>query len=138
MIFRRSRKVVPVIDMAPLLDVVFLLLVFFMLTSSFTPPSLSLALPKARAAEVAPPAAVVVSLDREGVISIGGEDVEAGDFAARLHAALAEASSDVVHFRGDEAVNYGRFLQLMALARQAGARQFHLIHSPAEGAAGGP
>jgi len=134
--FRRPRRATHTIDMAPLIDVVFLLLVFFMLTSSFTPPSLPLDLPRLKPAGVSEPAVVVVSLDGAGVIAIGGDSVDAADFPDRLQSALAEASTDTVHFRGDQSADYGRFLALMAEARKAGARQFHLVHSP-EGAEGG-
>ncbi|MFZ9965065.1 MAG: ExbD/TolR family protein, partial [Terrimicrobiaceae bacterium] len=45
--FARPKRPTLSIDMAPLIDVVFLLLIFFMLTSSFVPPSVPLTLPQA-------------------------------------------------------------------------------------------
>jgi biopolymer transport protein ExbD len=130
MMFRRPRRAAHTIDMAPLIDVVFLLLVFFMLTSNFSPPSLPLELPQVRVEAVAEPQVVVVSLDAAGVLAIGGEVVEPDAFGTRLKEAMAAAASTTVHFRGDQSAGYGRFLSLMAEAKRAGAGSFHLVHSP--------
>lgn len=130
MMFRRPRRPTHTIDMAPLIDVVFLLLVFFMLTSSFSPPSLPLKLPEVRAAEAVEPPVVVISLDAQGVVTIAAEAVDDSQFADRLRRALQEAGTETVHFRGDRDADYGRFLKLMARAKEAGAAQFHLVHEP--------
>jgi biopolymer transport protein ExbD len=116
--------------MAPLIDVVFLLLVFFMLTSSFVPPSLPLRLPEAAAQESVDPHLVIVSLDSEGTLSIGDQVVVEADFERVLREAMAGAGTTTVHFRGDRDSGYGDFLELMARARGAGAGQFNLIHTP--------
>ncbi|GAB4169157.1 MAG: hypothetical protein Fur0032_07610 [Terrimicrobiaceae bacterium] len=128
--FRRPRRPTHTIDMAPLIDVVFLLLVFFMLTSSFSPPSVPLRLPEMRPAEAAEPPVVVVSMDSEGKISIADLRVENTQFEAALRKALEQADTKTVHFRGDRDAGYGQFLKLMARAREAGALQFHLVHEP--------
>lgn len=123
------------IDMAPLIDVVFLLLIFFMLTSSFVPPSLPLALPQASGEPGSPDIAVIVSMDAAGVLSIADQVVTPEEFEAKLTAALAEADTEIVHFRGDRESSYGRFVDLMDRAKSVGATRFHLIHDarPAEG-----
>lgn len=130
--FPRSRRPGLSIDMAPLIDVVFLLLIFFMLTSSFVPPSVPLALPRTEVREVGESPRVVVSLDAGGRISIGGEVVEEAAFEEGLAAALEREGTAAVHFRGDTSVDYGIFLDLVARARAVGARQFHLVHQPRE------
>jgi biopolymer transport protein ExbD len=130
MMFRRPRRPTHTIDMAPLIDVVFLLLVFFMLTSSFSPPSVPLKLPELRATEAVEPPVVVISLDAGGGITIGADEVDETQFVSRLRVALGEAATATVHFRGDREADYGRFLKLMARAKEAGATQFHLVHDP--------
>lgn len=126
--FPRPKRPGLTMDMAPLIDVVFLLLVFFILTSSFRAPSLPLDLPGVANTELAPAEPVTVSLDAAGQISINGDIVPETQFATALATALDGEESRAVHFRGDRTVPYGRFLQLMQSAREAGAVRLHLVH----------
>jgi len=129
--FSRSKRPGLSIDMAPLLDVVFLLLIFFMLTSSFVPPAVPLNLPQAASTATGDSPRVLVSLDTEGRIFLGETLVTDSDFEQALAQSLDATGTSTVHFRGDKAVDYGRFLELISRARGAGARQFHLVHDPA-------
>jgi biopolymer transport protein ExbD len=128
--FSRPKRPTLSIDMAPLIDVVFLLLIFFMLTSSFMPPSVPLTLPQTASKDSSDSAKVVVSLDGEGRVSISETVIADGDFENLLKIELQKNATNVVHFRGDKSVDYGIFLQLMSRARTAGAQQFQLVHEP--------
>jgi len=129
--FARPKRPTLSIDMAPLIDVVFLLLIFFMLTSSFVPPAVPLTLPKATSGAPSESAKVVVSLDQAGGISISEKPINDAEFETALRAALDQNATTTVHFRGDTSVDYGVFLKLISRARNAGASQFHLVHDPA-------
>ena len=129
--FTRPKRPTLSIDMAPLIDVVFLLLIFFMLTSSFAPPAVPLTLPKAATGAPSETAKVVVSLDQAGGISISENAITESEFETALRAALDQNATTTVHFRGDTSLDYGVFLKLISRARNAGASQFHLVHDPA-------
>jgi biopolymer transport protein ExbD len=126
--FIRPKRVSARLDMAPLIDVVFLLLIFFMLTSSFLQPSIPLALPQAAAADEPPPAPVFVSVDESGLVYVNQEPVARAEFIAKLGAVLAGRADRTVNFRGDRTMPYEVFVALMAEARQAGAVQFNIVH----------
>lgn len=128
--FARPKRATLSIDMAPLIDVVFLLLIFFMLTSSFVPPSVPLTLPQAASGGPSEAAKVIVSLDANGGISIAEKPVADSEFETALRTALDQNATATVHFRGDTSVDYGAFLKLISRARAAGASQFHLVHDP--------
>lgn len=130
--FIRPKRVSARLDMAPLIDVVFLLLIFFMLTSNFLQPSIPLALPQAAAADEPPPAPVFVSVDASGDVYVNQESVARGDFAAKLGAVLAGREDKTVNFRGDRTMPYEIFVALMAEAREAGAVQFNIVHEAKE------
>jgi biopolymer transport protein ExbD len=130
--FARPKRATLSIDMAPLIDVVFLLLIFFMLTSSFVPPSVPLTLPQAASGAPSEAAKVVVSLDANGGISISEKPIANSEFETALRAALDQNATATVHFRGDTSVDYGVFLKLISRARAAGASQFHLVHDAAK------
>ena len=64
------------IDISPLIDVVFILLIFFMVTATFAKElKLDLERPDARAATVAGPEILRVSVDRGGQLFVGPEPV---------------------------------------------------------------
>ncbi len=129
--FTRPKRPTLSIDMAPLIDVVFLLLIFFMLTSNFVPPSVPLTLPKASSGAPSEASKVIVSLDQTGQISIAEKTIADAEFETALRTALEQNGTTAVHFRGDTSVDYGVFLKLISRARSAGANQFHLVHDSA-------
>jgi biopolymer transport protein ExbD len=129
--FRRPKRPSHSIDMAPLIDVVFLLLVFFMLTSSFTPPALPLTLPKSAVANDPPRPAPVVSIDADGLLALDGEVLAGDQFEAALRDRLAGEDNKAVNFRGDRGVDYGLILDIMNRARGAGASQINLVYESA-------
>jgi biopolymer transport protein ExbD len=65
------------LDIAPLIDIVFLLLVFFMLTSTFlVPEAIELELPESKSAMPTEITPVIVSLNQNGELALNGESIE--------------------------------------------------------------
>lgn len=129
-LFVRPRRPRLALDLAPLIDVVFQLLVFFMLSSSFLNPALSLTLPKASGEDRPDQPPVVVSVDDSGAIFINQEAVADDEFERTLSLRLTKLENHTVNFRGDRAMEYERFVDLMDRARKAGALQFNIVHQP--------
>ena len=128
--FARPKRLTTSIDMVPLIYVVFLLLIFFMLTSSFTLPSLQVKLPTAKGQTDTSPEVILVAVDAQGSITIQGSPVPLSQFDETIRA-LSQGNSDrKIHFRGDQKMNYGLFVDLMDRARQIGIVQFNLVHDP--------
>src|SRR3989338_8339859 len=74
-----------VIDIAPLIDIVFLLLIFFMLTSSFLfQPGIKINLPKAVTSEVLHEQNVVVTVTSENLIYLDNKPVTAAQLNKKL------------------------------------------------------
>ena len=114
--------------MAPLIDVVFQLLIFFMLSSSFLTPSLRLDLPKAVSQDERKPEQIIVSVDQTGKIFLNTKAVSMEELKPSLMERLAKDSEKSIHLRGDQAMPYRFFVEVMDLARQAGARHIHIVH----------
>jgi len=113
------------INVTSLIDVVFLLLIFFVVTSTFLErPGLDLSLPEASSAEVASQKEVTVQLEEGGGIVVDGEPVD--DLSGL--AALIEA---------DERVSHGNVVEVMDAAREAGASGIVIATRPGEDE-GGP
>ena len=126
--FTRPKRLTTSIDMAPLIDVVFLLLIFFMLTSSFTAPSLQIKLPTARGQSDTSPEVILVAVDAQGSITLHGAPIQLSQFESKLSTLSQGKSDSKIHFRGDREMNYGLFVELMDRARQIGIVQFNLVH----------
>jgi biopolymer transport protein ExbD len=130
--FIRPKKVSLGLDMAPLIDVVFQLLIFFMLTSSFSNPSLKLSLPKAVTQDKKEPEYVVVSIDKSGTVFVDRTQIQLAELKGALSAKLKMYPNKSVHFRGDQEIPYKLFVQVMDTARQAGASQINIVHQSDE------
>jgi len=113
----------PGIGVAPLLDIVFLLLVFFMVTTSFTVAELPLELADAESATPNPdPREVLtVEISGEGVVHLDGAQIEA-DVLAAAFASEARAGGSRVVVRADESTPHGRVVSVLDLARREGLR----------------
>lgn len=126
--FIRPKRVSLALDMAPLIDIVFQLLIFFMLSSSFFNPALKLNLPKAVQQDRREPERVIVSIDRMGTVSVNAARVPMAKLQAHLEAKLIQDPRKSIHLRGDQDMPYRLFVEVMDLARQAGARQINIVH----------
>ena len=113
------------VPLTPLIDVVFLLLLFFMLAATFGELNfLELALPRAAAeAPAAPAARLDLAVDASGGWHLAGSALpaEPAARAARVRAALAAAPETVVYVHAHALAPHGAVVQLVAAARAAGA-----------------
>lgn len=130
--FIRPRKPSLGLDMTPMIDIVFQLLIFFMLSSSFLNPSLNLTLPKAVQHDKQEPEKVIVSADKTGNIYVNTQKVPKEQLKAQLESRFAKDLKKAVHLRGDGEMPYKFFVEIMDIARQAGAQQINIVHETAK------
>ncbi len=89
-------------DMTPLIDCVFLLLIFFMVTTVFLhTKGLEVDMPAESEATEKKKKDINVLLDRDGEIQIKGEDVAPAVLAARLVTAMEEANNENIIIQAD-------------------------------------
>ena len=94
---RQARRPEVSINLTPLIDAVFLLLIFFMLSTSFTDlTQLTVYLPKVRGASASDEVGLVVVIDSPGVITVGGDPVpNDAEVLYRVLEAAANGNFDV-------------------------------------------
>lgn len=127
--FIRPKKVSLSFDMAPLIDIVFQLLIFFMLSSSFLNPALRLDLPKAVKQDKREPEQLMISIDKSGSIFLNTRKTSIEALKELLRTEFGnQPSKKAVHLRGDKEMPYKFFVQVMDIARQAGAQQINIVH----------
>ncbi len=134
----RSKWTGAVIDLTPLIDVVFLLLLFFLLTAAPAPdPTLDVALPASASAQAPAPAReVTVVLQASGVIHYENAIVDLPQLEERLLELARTDSRARVVLRGDRASRYDLFVGILEAASNAGL-SLHVAVSSTE-PKGGP
>ncbi len=126
--FRRRNKSQITLSIAPLVDIVFLLLIFFLLSSSYVQPSIKLNLPEARNQEAAEKQEIVVTVDKTGTIYLNRELVVLDELSERLGNLMKTRSQREIIFRGDRTIAYDLFVRIMDMAKRAGAENIHISH----------
>lgn len=119
---RRGRRELVDINVTSLVDVIFNLLLFFVLTTTFQDSSgLVVDLPKAAAADVTTsPRDVVIALTREGQTVVLGKPVTPEELDETLDAFRASAPDGLVILQADEEVPHGRVVEVMDAAKKKG------------------
>jgi biopolymer transport protein TolR len=113
----------PVPNLAPMIDVILVLTIFFMCATKFSTDErrFDLDLPKAgAAASTAEERPEVIEVESSGGIRFAGEEVEAAALVERLSAARAARPDLAVTIRGERAVPHGRMAEIYEACRAAG------------------
>lgn len=112
------------INMAPLIDMVFILLIFFVVTTSFAKDmQLELQRPSASTSTVTPPKSIRVYLDRGGNAFVDEQPVKVWMVQSRVRDLLAAASSKKVLVVTDRLVPSERLVEIVDQCRLGGASE---------------
>ncbi|WP_251976467.1 ExbD/TolR family protein [Salinicola avicenniae] len=107
------------IDLTPMLDVVFIMLIFFIVTTSFIKESgVEIDRPESSQASARPNAQVLVAITAEGAVWVDGEAVDAHRVGARVADLVSDDGSVVV--QADSRSTTGQLIEVMDRIRQAG------------------
>jgi biopolymer transport protein ExbD len=110
------------INMMPLIDMIFILLIFFLVTASFVRESgVEVNRPEAATAEKKETAGMVVGVTREGHIFIDGQEVDLRRVRALVEIFLVENAKGGVIIDADESCPTGRLVAVLDQCRMAGA-----------------
>ena len=112
----------PLLMIIPMIDIIFFLLVFFMMSmlTMVTQKTIALNLPKTTVAKVDTTKTVPVSVTKDGQIYLEQELVTAESLGARLAALKASEDKLTVVLRGDTEANYGVVVSVMDVIRLSG------------------
>jgi biopolymer transport protein ExbD len=110
------------IDIGPMIDIVFILLIFFMVTTTFVKDmKLELERPKASSAMAASSKAIRLYIDQHGDTYLDGEPVRMWLIQSKLRDLLSTSTSKVVLVVTDEGVPAGKLVEVVDQARLSGA-----------------
>lgn len=113
------------LDIAPLIDVVFLLLIFFMLTSSFVfQPGIRVDLPKAVTSEVLQREILVIDITRDDEIFINDRPVNDEELFSRI--TVASKGDQPILIRADKNSGLGKVIEVWDICRQLDVEQINI------------
>lgn len=113
------------IDIAPLIDIVFQLLIFFMLTSSFVmQPGIKVNLPKAISSEAVKLENIDILVTSENVTYLNGKVVTTQELKALLKQAAKR--NQTILIKADRRASLGRVVEIWDLARDLGLTQINI------------
>ena len=115
------------LNMMPMIDCVFLLLIFFMVTTVFKEPySLRVELPEAQQAQIVEEKKLVASIAADGTMEINRQPVTLANLDEVLRRAKASTRSLTLVVRTDKETKHQHVLDLFEAAKRAGIEQIPL------------
>ena len=109
------------IDMTPMLDIVFIMLIFFIVTTSFVKEAgIQVNKPEANQANKEPSANIFIAIRDTGEVWMDKRQVDVERVAANLERMLAEQPTDLVVIQADKEAEHGRVVEVMDQVKEAG------------------
>jgi biopolymer transport protein ExbD len=136
--FRKTRRVDPRVDITPLIDVVLLLVVFFMLTTTFIgAPAIKVDLPTSSAKEISKERKEVkITITKDGKIYVdratsgSGDPISLKELGKLLNKTARENRDTMVIVRADENTTHGNVVTVMDLAKKSGLNKLAIATKP--------
>ncbi len=124
----RMEKVLASMDFTPLIDVIFLLLIFFMLTSSFIfQPGIKVNLPRAITSEALSEKNIIITVTSENLIYVDGKLVTISELNLKLKD-IADLRRSIL-IKADEKASLGRVVKIWDICRQTGISKVNIATS---------
>lgn len=129
------KKIDAGIDMTPLIDVVFQLLIFLMVSSQFVKPDREVELPAgAESAEEVPlteeKKSHMVTITAENELILNSEEISVEQFAEKMKETLENSEIKRLEIRGDTASNLGTFIEILETAKLIGVESVSYHKKP--------
>lgn len=120
-------EIVADINMTPLIDIMLVLLIIFMVSSSAAVESgLDVSLPEASKVGGVAEGNVTITVSTSGEISVGGERVSKGTLREKITQDLSTRKSKTVVLEGDGELTLTKTIEIIDIARAAGAEDFSI------------
>jgi biopolymer transport protein ExbD len=122
------------IEIIPMIDTIFFLLVFFMIStlsmSQFK--GMPVNLPKAAAGQQAPAESAAITIDKEGRLFLNQQAIDKASLGDALRQELAKNAEMLVVINADDGVQHGQVVEVMDIARGANVAKMAIAVKPKE------
>jgi len=130
---RRERHLIREINLVPLIDVLLVVLFFYMIISPMMSRGLDVNLPKSEANTVKQEDRVVLTVTRAQELFVEQERVDVSKLKDVLHAIRKSKPLINVYLRADKDAPYGAVVQVMDIVKRAGIDRLGMVTEPASG-----
>jgi len=128
---RAENKLLAMFSYSSLTDVVMLLLIFFLLSSSFViQPGIKVQLPKAEMGEAQSLKNITITLTEKGQLFLNVEQVTLENLGKKLSVALGNDGDKVIVIKADKNVTLQNTVQVIDIAKAVGAQRFMIATQP--------
>jgi biopolymer transport protein ExbD len=118
-------------SITPLVDTMLTLLIFVLLLGAFAiQPGIRVRLPEAGSKEEEPKQDLVLILTRDNRLYLNDDPLELGELGMRLQERLRDRHDSVVIIKADKEVFHGRVVEIMDVAKGAGAERLAIATEP--------
>ena len=127
------------LNVTPLLDLCFVLLIIFMITTPLMENSVDLVVPSSATAktEISPEQTQIIQIDRNDVLKLNGEVTNKADLESQLAALKARDSQISVVVRPDRDLAIQKFIDVMDILKRVGIGRVGVMTRREEGQPGG-
>lgn len=127
-----EQKLLSTFNFTSLTDIVMLLLIFFLLSSSFiAEPSIKVELPDAESADPKTEQAISLTLTEKGALYLNGAPVRFEELRGALATQLKDHPDRIVQIRADKEVKLQETVRVIDIAKSAGVARFMIATEPA-------
>ena len=123
--FSRTRRVDPIVDVTPLIDIIFQLVLFFMVSTTFiSAPGIEVDLPRSSADTVLRDQDdLSIWVGEDGAVYVDDKPVDFEGLKIALDVAAADNPNTLIMLKADRGVAHGRVVAIMDAARNRGLTQ---------------
>ena len=120
---RRNKRRNADVDITPLIDVLFMLIIFFVLTASFLQGKIDVELPTGKGESKSPEKAITISINKNGAISWDGRNISKEE----LFPMAKESTRREFLIAGDKNAQYGTVAEILSILKDAGITSTGLL-----------
>lgn len=121
---RKEKKRSLILNMTSLIDVLFLLLIFFIVSTTFlSQPAIKLELPKAKHADIVRQKSLVLYIDNSGQLFLNDEPMEVSLLKEALSQKMDTSGEQSVILKADSRVSHGAVIEVMDILKGMGIKK---------------
>ena len=130
---RPQNKILDTFSFSSLTDIVLLLLIFFLLSSTFIiQPGIKVKLPVSDTAESTNEKSITITLTKSGGIYLNQEQVTFSDLPAKWNQLMAINPDQAIIIRADKGVTIERTVSILDIGKRVGATNFNIATEKSE------